>query len=95
MTDCAEKMYQKMGENVYRFRVLERLSQAQLAEKSRVSAAYVSQIEGFRLHKGITCTAMINIAAALNVPTCVLLAQEPCPKYLECLQQTIEYSMKS
>ena len=95
MKESTKMMYQKIGENVYRFRVLERLSQAQLAEKSQVSAAYVSQIEGFRLHKGITCTAMINIAEALNVPTCVLLAREPCPKYLECLQQTVAYSMKS
>ena len=91
MKESTEMMYQKIGENVYRFRVLEKLSQAQLAEKSQVSAAYVSQIEGFRLHKGITCTAMINIAEALNVPACVLLAQEACPKYLECLQQTVTY----
>ena len=95
MKESTEKMYQKIGENVYRFRVLEKLSQAQLAEKSQVSAAYVSQIEGFRLHKGITCTAMINIAEALNVPTCVLLAKDPCPKYLECLQQTIIYPDRS
>lgn len=95
MKESMEKIYQKIGENVYRFRVLERMSQAQLAEKSRVSAAYVSQIEGFRLHKGITCTAMINIAEALNVPTCVLLAQEPCSKYLECLQQTVTYPTNS
>lgn len=95
MKESTEKMYQKIGENVYRFRVLERLSQAQLAEKSQISAAYVSQIEGFRLHKGITCTAVINIAEALNVPTCILLAKEPCPKYLECLQQTVDYSTKS
>ena len=91
MKESTEMMYQKIGENVYRFRVLERLSQAQLAEKSQVSAAYVSQIEGFRLHKGITCTAIISISEALNIPTCVLLAKEPCPKYLECLQQTVTY----
>lgn len=90
MKESTEMMYQKIGENVYRFRVLERLSQAQLAEKSQVSAAYVSQIEGFRLHKGITCTAIISISEALNIPTCVLLAQEACPKYLECLHQTVK-----
>ena len=89
MKESTEKMYQKIGENVYRFRVLERLSQAQLAEKSNVSAAYVSQIEGFRLHKGITCTAIINIAEALDIPPCVLFSQEPCLKYLECLQQAV------
>ena len=68
MKESTEKMYQKIGENVYRFRVL---------------------------HKGITCTAMINIAEALNVPTCVLLAQEACPKYLECLQQMVIYPDRS
>ena len=90
-----DHVYRTIADNVYRFRVLEHLSQAQLAEKSHVSAAYVSQIEGFRLHKGITCTTMIKIAEALNVPTCVLLAQEPCPKYLQCLQQTVTLPVKT
>ena len=53
MNTNTEQMYQTIANNVYRFRVLEHLSQVQLAEKSHVSAAYVSQIEGFRLHKGI------------------------------------------
>ena len=79
-------MYQTIGNNIYRFRVLERMSQAQLAEKSEVSTAYVSQIEGFRLHKGVTCTTVIKIAEALNVPTCVLMADVPCQKYLQCLE---------
>ena len=87
MNTNTERMYQIIADNVYKFRVLEHLSQAQLAEKSHISAAYVSQIEGFRLHKGITCTAMIRIAEALNVPTCVLMAQEACPKYLQCLEK--------
>lgn len=95
MEPTIEKIYQQIGENVYRFRVLKKLSQKQLAEKSNVSTTYISQIEGFRLHKGITCTALIKIAEALEVPTCVLLAQEACPKYLECLQQTTIYSNKS
>ena len=89
MEEIIEKIYQKIGENIYLFRVLERLSQVQLAEKSQVSATYISQIEGFRLHKGITCTAIINIAEALNIPPCVLFSQEACPKYLECLQQAV------
>ena len=95
MKESTERIYQKIAENIYRFRVLERLSQAQLAERSQISAAYVSQIEGFRLHKGITCTAMINIAEALNVPACILLAQEPCPKYLQCLEKTAAYPVRS
>ena len=95
MNTNAEQMYQTIANNVYRFRVLEHMSQAQLAEKSHISAAYVSQIEGFRLHKGITCTAMIRIAEALNVPTCVLLAKEPCPKYLQCLEKTMAYPIQA
>ena len=94
MNTNTERMYQTIANNVYKFRVLEHLSQAQLAEKSHISAAYVSQIEGFRLHKGITCTAMIRIAEALNVPTCVLMAQELCPKYLQCLEKTVAYPIK-
>lgn len=95
MNTTTERMYQTIANNVYKFRVLEHLSQAQLAEKSHISAAYVSQIEGFRLHKGITCTAMIRIADALNVPTCVLMAQEPCSKYMQCLEKTLAYPVKA
>lgn len=82
-----EKLYQTIGRNIYKFRVLKQLSQARLAEKSNVSAAYISQIEGARLHKGVTCTAVIKIAAALQVPACTLLAEELCPKYLQCLER--------
>ena len=82
-----EKTYQTIGRNVYKFRVLKQLSQARLAEKSNVSAAYISQIECSRLHKGISCTAVMKIAEALQVPTCILLAEEACPKYLQCVEQ--------
>ena len=83
-----EKVYQTIGRNIHKFRMLKRLSQARLAEQSNVSAAYISQIECSRLHKGITCTAVMKIAEALQVPTCVLLAEEACPKYLQCLERT-------
>lgn len=82
-----EKTYQTIGKNIYKFRVLKQLSQARLAEKSNVSAAYISQIECSRLHKGITCTAVMKIAEALQVPTCILLAEEACPKYLQCVEE--------
>lgn len=89
MPDSAtEQMYRAIGENIYRFRVLGRMSQEQLAEKSNISTSYVSQIECFRLHKGITCTTAMKIAAALNVPLCVLMTETPCQKYLECLERT-------
>ncbi|MBD3879493.1 MAG: helix-turn-helix transcriptional regulator [Quinella sp. 1Q5] len=85
-----EKLYQTIGRNIYKFRVLKQLSQAKLAERSNVSAAYISQIECARLHKGITCTAIMKIAETLQVPACVLLAEETCPKYLQCLE-TIKF----
>ena len=83
----AEKIYKIIGENIYRFRVLEHMSQERLAEKSDISTAYVSQIECFRLHKGVTCTTMIKIAQALDVPLCVLMTETPCPKYIQCFEQ--------
>ena len=92
METNTEEMYRVIGNNIYRFRVLERLSQAKLAEKSNVSAAYVSQIEGFRLHKGITCTAVIKIAESLQVPVCTLFAKEACPKYLQCLEKATAFN---
>ena len=77
--------YKSIGDNVYRFRVLQHMTQEDLAESSRVTGSYISQIERANLHKGITCTAMIQIAKALNVPVCILMAEEPCQNYLECL----------
>ena len=81
-----ERLYKIIGQNIYQFRVLEHLSQARLAEQSNLSAAYVSQIECARLHKGMTCTAVIKIAEALQIPTCVLFAEEMCPKYSQCME---------
>ncbi len=61
------------------------MTQEELAESSNVSGAYISQIERANLHKGITCTAMINIARALGVPVCVLMSDKPCQHYLDYL----------
>ena len=82
-----ENLYRKIGQNIYKFRVLNHLSQARLAEDSNVSAAYISQIECARLHKGITCTVLIKIAEALRVPACILLAEEACPKFSQCMER--------
>ena len=87
MEPNTERLYRLIGRNIYKFRVLQHLSQAKLAEMSNVSAAYISQIECARLHKGITCTAVIKIAEALQVPPCVLLAEEICPKYSQFMEQ--------
>ena len=87
MEPNTERLYRLIGRNIYKFRVLQKLSQAKLAERSNVSAAYISQIECARLHKGITCTAIIKIAEALQVPPCVLLAEETCPKYSQFMEQ--------
>lgn len=84
-----ERLYKIIGRNIYKFRVLRQLSQAKLAERAKVSAGYISQIECARLHKGVTCTAIMNIAEALQVPACVLFAEETCPKYLQCLEAVI------
>ncbi len=80
-----EQSYKIIGDNVYRFRVLNHMTQEELAEYSNVSGAYISQIERANLHKGITCTVIINIAKALGVPVCVLMSEKPCQHYLEYL----------
>ena len=49
-----EQTYQSLGNNIYRFRILEQMSQVRLAEKSNISAGYISQIECAHLCKGIT-----------------------------------------
>ncbi|MBQ4404862.1 MAG: helix-turn-helix transcriptional regulator, partial [Selenomonadaceae bacterium] len=40
-----ERYYKILANNIYKFRVLNNLSQKELAEKSNVSASYISQIE--------------------------------------------------
>ena len=85
MQSSIGEAYKKLGGNVYRFRVLHCLTQENLGEKCGVTGSYISQIERADLHKGITCTTMIQISDAFNIPPCILLAQEFCPKYLEYL----------
>ena len=84
-----EQSYRSIGDNVYRFRVLQHMTQEELAESSNVSGAYISQIERANLHKGITCTAMIKIAKALGVPVCVLMSEKPCQHYLDYLSGAV------
>ena len=90
LSELIENDYKALAENVYRFRVLQGLTQAKLAEMSGVSSSYISQIECRHLHKGITCTSIGQIAETLGVPTCVLLVHSPCPKYLDCLGSITE-----
>jgi len=82
-----ERSYKILANNIYKFRVLNNLSQKELAEKSNVSAAYISQIENCRSNKGIS--SVIKIAQALQVPPCILFTEETCPKYLLCLEQAV------
>ena len=89
-----EQTYQSLGNNIYRFRILEQMSQVRLAEKSNVSAGYISQIECAHLCKGITLTSINKIAEALKLPVCVLLAEEPCQKYLECIEGIAKHIAK-
>ena len=85
LSELVEADYKALAANIYRFRVLQGMTQAKLAELSNVSSSYISQIECVHLHKGITYTSVAKIAEALGVPSCVLLVHEPCNKYLECL----------
>ena len=85
-----ESSYEILANNIYKFRVLNNLSQKELAEKSNVSAAYISQIENCRPNKGIA--SLIKIAQALQVPPCIFFAEEYCTKYLQCLERAVSLS---
>ena len=87
-----ERSYKILANNIYKFRVLNNLSQKELAEKSNVSAAYISQIEHCRSNKNIT--SIIKISQALQMPPCILFAEESCPKYLQCLEQAVSLSSR-
>ena len=90
LDDLTFTNYQKMGENVRRFRVLQRMTQDSLAEKCLLSAPYISQIERADLYKGVTLQTVIQLAHALCIPACILIAGSPCQKYLECLAKISE-----
>ena len=90
MEELIFETYKSIGENIRRFRLIEQMSQDNLATKSKLTGAYISQIERQCLNKGITCTAMIKIANALEIPPCILMSQKPCQKYFECLYQITE-----
>lgn len=81
MQDEIMKSYRRLGENVRNFRMVKRMSQSKLATIAHVSPAYISQIERMDLTKGITCTAIIKIAQALEIPACILMAEKACPDY--------------
>ena len=76
-----------MANNLYKFRVLNNLSQKDLAEKANVSATYISQFENGYINKRIT--SVVKMAQALKLSPCVLFAEETCPKYLQCLERAV------
>lgn len=90
MENLIEETYKNIGINVRRFRVIEQMTQEKLGIKSNLTGTYISQIERASLHKGMTCTAMIQIAHALDVPPCILMSEKPCQNYLECLGKITE-----
>ena len=76
-----------LANNLYKFRVLNNLSQKDLAEKANVSATYISQFENGYINKRIT--SVVKMAQALKLSPCVLFAEETCPKYLQCLERAV------
>lgn len=90
MENLITETYKSIGRNIRRFRLIEQMTQEKLASKSKLTSGYISQIERADLNKGVTCTAMIQIAEALEVPPCLLMSQKPCQNYLECLEKITE-----
>lgn len=94
MTEAQEeKFYKVLANNIYKFRALNFLYQKNLAEKSGLSAAYISQIENCRANKSVT--SVVKIAQALKTPPCLLFAEEICPKYLRYLERAVLLESKS
>ena len=87
-----ESYYKILANNIYKFRVLNNLSQKDLAEKLNVSAVYISQIENCRPNKGIA--SVVKIAQALNVPPCILFAEESCQKYSQYIERAVSLSSR-
>lgn len=60
-------IYNIIRRNIKKYRNVQGLTQAQLAEKSGLSHDYIRQIESEKVGKGFSIEALYNISVALNI----------------------------
>lgn len=77
--------YCNIGKNIRCFRLWKRMTQEELAERAAVSIGFISKIERADLTNGFSCTTVLKIAKALQIPPCVLFNEGACLEYIKCL----------
>lgn len=60
-------LYRVIGSNIKRYRVQEKLTQVQLAERSQISISYISKIEAAGCNKSLSISVLNQIANVLGV----------------------------
>ena len=62
-----QEVYDRIIDNIKRYRKREQLSQKRLAERAQISKGYLSQIEAKNCNKFCSIDTLINIAEALDI----------------------------
>lgn len=77
--------YKSAGNKIRTIRRRKEMTQEQLAEAASISVGYLSKIERASINNGFSCTTLMGIADALEIPECILWGRKRCPLYLELL----------
>ena len=70
-----EYEYITLIKNIKKYRIMNNLTQEQLAEMTDLSSSYIKQIESQRYFKNITINTLFKIAKALNINVSDLFSQ--------------------
>ncbi len=67
--------YKKIGAKIVYYRMLQGMSQEQLAEKIGISQSYLSKIEKGKYDRNVPFTTLMLIAQALEIDVCELIKE--------------------
>ncbi|CAK7038675.1 helix-turn-helix transcriptional regulator [Phascolarctobacterium sp.] len=67
--------YKKIGARIVYFRMLQGISQEDLADKAGISQSYLSKIEHGAYPKNLPLTTLLLIAVALNIDVCEIIKE--------------------
>lgn len=67
--------YRKIGAKIVYFRMLQGISQEELADKVGISQSYLSKIEHGAYPKNLPFTTLLIISKALNVDVCEIIKE--------------------
>lgn len=65
LTDA--ELYQLIGQNIKKYRIMSGFTQQQLADKAQISLSYLSKIEAAKCSKSMSISVLNQIANVLNI----------------------------